>query len=119
MPLRCVLGHDWRGCRCCRPGCGARRNAEHAWIGHICGKCGIQVDLLNAEHVRTLQEQGFVIERNVTIYETLEARPCEAYGDCWGRCSACQEGPVPVTHIRTTIELLKDGVPIVTQTVEA
>ncbi len=36
--LKCLVGHDWDGCRCSR--CGHTRDEQHAWEGCVCARCG-------------------------------------------------------------------------------
>lgn len=42
MNLKCLLGHEWRGCMCAR--CGKTRDEGHSWDACKCVKCGIVQD---------------------------------------------------------------------------
>jgi len=112
MSWRCMFGHEWAGCRCSRPGCGARRNLGHTWRGVICVVCGTQADLLDAEHVRELRAQGYTVVTRTESREVLERLPCEEPWQCRGDCPACRQGPVPVQHRRLIVEVFSDGTPI-------
>ncbi len=112
MSWRCMFGHEWAGCRCTRPGCGARRNLGHTWRGVICVVCGTQADLLDAEHLRELRAQGYTVVTRTESREVLERLPCEEPWQCRGDCPACRQGPVPVRHQRLIVEVFSDGTPI-------
>src|SRR2546429_527770 len=40
MSPRCLIGHDWDGCKCRREGCTATRDSDHNWNHCKCLRCG-------------------------------------------------------------------------------
>ena len=94
MKARCLLGHQWTGCRCER--CGETRDQDHDWDGCRCERCGLVRDERHAWELVNCRQTCRRCGRHGLVshdWQGCVCRGCGATNHAWvdGVCLRCHE----------------------------